>query len=230
MNIVALIPLRAGSVSIPNKNIKALCGKPLFFWVVDAAFKSDNIDEVYISTDSQEIAKIAKYYFPKVKIIDRPSILATNTASTESVMLHFMAMVNFDILITIQATSPLITSFDIDSAIVNFLENNFDSMLTAVRCKRFFWSDNSTPLNYDPAIRPLRQDFVGTLMENGAFYLTKRSILSVHSCRLGGKIGIHEMSELSSIEIDEPDDWDRVEEIFQSQLSINNSVILKSES
>jgi CMP-N-acetylneuraminic acid synthetase len=230
MNIVALIPLRAGSVSIPNKNIKALCGKPLFFWVVDAAFKADNIDEIYISTDSQEIAKIAKYYFPKVKIIDRPLILATNTASTESVMLHFMSMVNFDILMTIQATSPLITSFDIDSAIVNFLENNFDSMLTAVRCKRFFWSDNSTPLNYDPANRPLRQDFVGTLMENGAFYLTKRSILLAHSCRLGGKIGIHEMSELSSIEIDEPDDWDRVEEIFQNQLSTNNNVILKSES
>jgi len=226
MNIVALIPLRGGSVSIPNKNIKTICGKPLCFWAIDAAFKANKIHEVYVSTDSQEIATITKDYFPELRIIDRPSELATNNASTESVMLHFMNRVDFDILVTIQATSPLISPFDIDAAIGTFKEKNFDSMLTAVRCKRFFWSDNNTPLNYDPSTRPRRQDFNGTLMENGAFYLTKRSILLSHSCRLGGLVGIHEMSELTSVEIDEPDDWDRVEKIIQNQISTNTTLYI----
>lgn len=221
MNIVALIPLRGGSVSIPNKNIKSICGKPLCFWAIDAAFKANDIHEVYVSTDSKEIASIAKDYFPELRIIDRPQELATNTASTESVILHFMDKVDFDLLVTIQATSPLITPSDIDTAIATLKKNSFDSMLTAVRCKRFFWDDSNLPLNYDPANRPRRQDFKGTLMENGAFYLTKRSILSLHSCRLGGQIGIHEMSELTSIEIDELDDWDRVEKIIQSKISGN---------
>ncbi len=230
MKTVALIPLRAGSVSIPNKNIKIICGKPLFFWVIDAAFKANYIDEVYVSTDSNHIAKITKQFFPLLKIIDRPSELASNTASTESVMLHFMSMVNFDVLVTIQATSPLVNSYDIDAAIGLFVEKNFDSMLTAVRCKRFFWDNNNLPLNYDPANRPRRQDFKGSLMENGAFYLTKRSILTDHFCRLGGKIGIYEMNELSSIEIDEPDDWDRVEKIIRNQLTYNRLLLKKSKS
>lgn len=129
-------------------------------------------------------------------------------------MLDTMERVSFDTLVTIQATSPLLRSNDIDSALTLFDRKRYDSMLTAVRTKRFYWNDDGTPLNYDPLARPRRQDFNGTLMENGAFYLTRRSILEQTRCRLGGRIGIYEMAEETGLEIDEPEDWARAEQLL----------------
>lgn len=214
MNTVALIPLRGGSKSISKKNIKPLVGKPLAAWTLAAAAGCAAINTVYVSTDCDEIAGAVQGLGLGVQVIMRPAEFATDEASTESVMLHFMSRVDFDVLVTIQATSPLLTAHDLSHALIQFHEQQLDSMLSAVRTKRFFWNDDGTPINYDPLSRPRRQEFGGTLMENGAFYVTKRSVLQCDQCRLGGKIGVFEMDESSSIEIDEPDDWERVERLL----------------
>ncbi len=214
MKTLSLIPLRGGSKSIPKKNIKTLAGKPLSAWTLEAAVGASVIDAVYVSTDSDEIAEVVQGLGLEVQVIHRPAEFATDEASTESVMLHFMGEVGFDRLVTIQATSPLLTSQDLDRAIAQFDEQQLDSMLSAVRTKRFFWNDDATPINYDPLRRPRRQDFNGTLMENGAFYITRRDILARHQCRLGGKIGVYEMDESMAVEIDEPEDWERVERLL----------------
>lgn len=212
--IVALVPLRGGSKSIPLKNIKNIAGKPLCLWVLEAASRSGLIDRIYVSTDSDKIKGVVEDSLLPVKILTRDPLLATDTTSTEAVMLDFMERVDFDILITIQATSPLTETEDIDSAIKYFLDNNFDSLLTGVRVKRFFWTDDGKPVNYDPVKRPRRQDFDGWIMENGAFYMTKRTILKDQKCRLGGRIGIYRMPAETSFEIDEPADWKIVENIL----------------
>jgi CMP-N-acetylneuraminic acid synthetase len=213
---IALIPLRGGSKSIPDKNIKILSGKPLCQWVIEAALKSEFIEEVYISTDSLKIKETIENLKLDVKFIDRPPEFATDQSSTESVMLHFSECVKFDTLITIQATSPLLTYVDLDSAFKQFKANDFDSMLSAVKSYRFYWDSNFKPLNYNPFDRPRRQDFKGSYVENGAFYITKRDILNKYECRLGGKVGIFEMDESSFVEIDEPNDWALVEEKLKS--------------
>jgi len=212
---VALVPLRGGSKSIPKKNIKEICGKPLCEWVIQAAVDCNSIDHVYVSTDSTEIRDVVEKLGLGVTVIDRPIEYASDEASTESVMLHFMAKVNFARVVTIQATSPLLKSLDLKNALTQFEQEKLDSMVSAVRTKRFFWKDDGTPINYDPVHRPRRQDFKGILMENGAFYVTNREILSKHNCRLAGKIGVFEMSESTAYEIDEPGDW----EIVSNQLS-----------
>ena len=214
MTITSLIPLRGGSKSIPKKNIKQIAGNPLCKWVLQAATESSFIDAVYVSTDDLEIADIVKGFGLGVQVISRPSEFATDYASTEEVMLHFMKEVDFDVLITIQATSPLLTKEDLDNAIHQFKSQQLDSMLSCVRAKRFFWNDNCSPINYEPSHRPRRQDFRGTLMENGAFYITRRELLEFHHCRLGGKIGVYEMDESTAVEIDEKEDWMRVEQIL----------------
>ena len=117
-----------------------------------------------------------------------------------------MEQASFGVLCTIQATSPLLTATNLDQAARQFADQGCDSMLSAVREKRFFWHDDCTPINYTPSARPRRQDFTGTFMENGAFYMTRRSILEQHACRLGGKIGIYEMPPETALEIDEPRD------------------------
>lgn len=215
-NNVALIPLRGGSKSIPKKNIKLIAGKPLCAWVLESAVTCNLIDDVYVSTDSEEIAQVVDDLNLGVKLIIRPPELATDSASTESVMLHFAENIDFDVLTTIQATSPQLTSLHLDNAIKQFTNEKLDSMLSAVRTKRFFWNDNGTPINYEPKKRPRRQDFNGTLMENGAFYLTKRNILEKYKCRLGGKIGVFEMPEETMLEIDEPSDWDAISKLLKN--------------
>ena len=214
-SFTALIPLRGGSKSIPKKNIKLIANKPLCYWAIFAAIKSPLIEKVYISTDSKEIINTIKSFNFNLEIIKRPTKLATDTASTEEVILHFMKEVDFDNLITIQATSPLLNEKDFNNGIKMFQENEYDSLLTAVRTKRFFWDNDFKPINYNPLNRPRRQDYEGLLMENGAFYISKKSILEKYECRLAGKVGIYEMDEDTAIEIDEPNDWEIVEKLLK---------------
>lgn len=219
MSIVALVPLRGGSKSIPLKNIRPIAGKPLCLWVLEASIESGVFDSVAVSTDDDRIADVVRAHLPSVKIIMRPAELSTDTASTESVMLHAAAQLPFDILCTIQATSPLTVPEDFRIAYEKFVEDRADSLLTAVRIKRFLWAESGSAINYDPARRPMRQAFKGTLMENGAFYFTKRDLLERTGCRLGGRVQIYEMKAETSTELDDPEDW----KIIESHLRLRSN-------
>ncbi len=215
MRWIALIPLRGGSKSIPKKNIKSIAGHPLFTWVVDAAISSEVFESIYVATDSLEISTLVEnLYQDEVKIFHRSESSSTDDAQTEQVMLEFQEAVNFDVLCLIQATSPLTEATHFQAACQQFEAQKLDSMLTAVRTKEFLWDDDAQPLNYDPSSRPRRQDATGHLVENGAFYITKSTILQNDQCRLGGRIGIFEMPVACKIELDDPADWYPVEQLL----------------
>lgn len=209
-----MIPLRGGSKGIPKKNIKEFSGKPLCYWSIKALCQSKLISEIYVSTDSNEIKNIVNTLFPNIKILDRPKYLAADETSTEEVMLHFSSFINFDTLITVQVTSPFVKDIDFDQAILKMSNENLDSLFTGTKFKRFIWDYKSKPINYDYRNRKRRQDFQGFILENGAFYITKRSCLEINKCRLGGNIGYHLMEEMSSIEIDNEIDWILAEKLF----------------
>jgi N-acylneuraminate cytidylyltransferase len=145
--------------------------------------------------------------------------LAQNTSTTDDLLCHFLNQADFDIVATLQATSPLTSEEDLDAAIDQFLAAQNDSLLTGVRLKRFVWTADGQPLNYDPYQRPFSQNFAGSVMENGAFYLTSRHILETHRNRLGGSIGIFEMNEETAVEIDTPADWIEVEKLLTRKLN-----------
>ncbi len=138
MSFTALIPMRGGSKSIPNKNIKLFGGKPLCAWVLDAVKNSKFIDEIYVSSDSNRILEIVEKINKKVNLLKRSPSLAKDKTSTEEVMLDFASKFNFDNLVTLQVTSPFTTSKDIDNAIKIFKQEGMDSLFTSVRIKRFF--------------------------------------------------------------------------------------------
>jgi YrbI family 3-deoxy-D-manno-octulosonate 8-phosphate phosphatase len=210
MNI-AFIPVRCGSKSIPFKNIKEFCGKPLVYWSLLALQGSSNIDEIYVATDCEEIKSVIHSFgFSKVDVYDRGSENASDTASTESVMLEFIDKKNFhnsDLFFLVQATSPLTQTKDFDEAIQILQKQKSDSLLTCVRTKRFYWNEDGTPQNYNYKNRPRRQNFNGMHMENGAFYINSIGNIKADKNRLSGKIAIHEMAEFTAVEIDEEDDW-----------------------
>ena len=219
----AFIPVRAGSKSIPLKNIKDMAGKPLVHWTIGAADGCDRIERVVVSTDSPVIeAAVEAFGSAKVEIHRRSADSATDTASTEHVMLEYAREHDdFDAMILIQATSPLLDSADLQRGIELFESGHYDSVLSVVRQKRFIWKaegDSAEPVNYDHTCRPRRQEFDGFLVENGAFYITSRASLLEAQCRLAGKIGLAEMDEASYYEIDEPADWAIVENLLARKL------------
>ncbi|RKR14776.1 N-acylneuraminate cytidylyltransferase [Maribacter vaceletii] len=231
METIAFIPVRGGSKSIKNKNIKNFCGKPLVYWVIKAASESKYINKVIVATDDNKIKEqVAGFSLKKVELYNRQPQNATDTSSTESVMIEYLKNVNLDLeskFILIQATSPFLLEQDLSSAIEQMDQGVYDSALSVCRIKRFFWGKNGTPINYDYNNRPRRQDFDGILVENGAFYIsTVKSILENEN-RLSGKILTYEMPEYSITEIDEPDDWVFAEYIMKKYILIKNKSSIK---
>lgn len=217
----ALIPVRGGSKSIPLKNVKDFCGRPLVYWTVKAASECNKIDRVYVSTDSGVIRETVEGFgLDKVEVIDRSGNSATDTASTESVMVEFAQNYSFDNLILIQATSPLLTNGELYKGIELFEQPGVDSVFSAVYQKRFCWKNRdgyAHPINYDFNHRPRRQEFDGYLVENGAFYIISKPLFLAANCRLAGNIKAVEMPEETYYEIDEPSDWMIMEELMKKR-------------
>lgn len=224
---VAFIPVRGGSKSIPLKNIKPISGRPLVYWTVKAACGCKYIDRVYVATDSDKIRETVETFksgteaelFSKAQVIGRSAESASDTASTEYAMLEFAENYEFDNIVLVQATSPLLMSEDLEHGFEAFAEDGTDSVLSTVRQKRFHWGNDGNgfahPTNYDVFHRPRRQEFDGYLVENGAFYITSKADLLKTKNRVSGNIKAVEMNEDTFFEIDEPSDWVIIEALMK---------------
>lgn len=221
--VVALIPARGGSKSILKKNIKDFCGKPLIYWNIAALAKLSTHLQIIVSTDSQEImTTVMGLGFDQVSVHHRSDVNSSDTASTEAVMLEVIEDLDLDddlCMILVQCTSPLTQTGHFELGLQTYFNGNKDSVLSCVRTKRFFWNPDGTPLNYDFRNRPRRQDFDGLFMENGAFYINKVERIASAKNRLSGTIGIIEMPDWTSVEIDEPEDWGVAERAFKKYSS-----------
>ncbi|QWB96670.1 acylneuraminate cytidylyltransferase [Mycoplasmatota bacterium] len=218
---IGIIPLRKGSKGIPGKNRKMLLGRPLFAWTLIEANKS-LLDKIYVYSDDDLIIEYVKKEYSdqkKIVVMNRSPESASDTASTEFAMWELASKLNFnfDSITLIQATSPLLTSFDINKTI-KALAEGYDSSLTVAPIKRFFWDKSGNSLNYNYLKRPRRQDFEYSYVENGACYtITKEKFIEKRN-RIFGKVKIIEMEENSMIEIDEPHDFDIVEKLLEAKL------------
>ena len=231
---VAFIPVRGGSKSIPLKNIKPICGKPLVYWTVKAACECRYIDKVYVSTDSEAIRNAVQRFAgeitgaDKIEVIGRSPETATDGASTESAMLEFAEHYIFDNIILVQATSPMLTAGDLNGGYELYVTDNTDSVLSVVKQYRFLWKqdkeENAVPMNYEVFHRPRRQEFDGYLMENGAFYICSRESLLKTGNRLSGNIKAYEMDADTAFEIDEPSDWVIIESLMKKNGLLQDKV------
>lgn len=222
MKTIAFIPVRGGSKSIPLKNIKLFCGKPLVCWNIEALEACPEIDQIIVATDSDDIWRVVEdRKYNKVQLYRRSAENACDTASTESVMLEYIDFARLEkevIFMLVQATSPLTVTKNFTEALQMYANGKFDSILSCVRNYRFFWNEDGTPMNYDYLNRPRRQNFKGMLMENGAFYINRVGNILSSGNRLSGKIGIYEMPEYTATEIDEPDDWMILENLMRKHI------------
>ncbi|MBA4717700.1 MAG: acylneuraminate cytidylyltransferase family protein [Nitrosopumilus sp.] len=208
MNIVAIILARGGSKGIPKKNIINFCGKPLVSWSIKQAKNAKNISSIWVSSDNKGILNIAKK--EKVEVIKRPKSISTDKSSSESGWIHAIKEIEkkqkVDLVIALQATSPLRESKDLDTAIKKFKRINADSMFSCSKLNDFFlWKKQNnrySSLNYDYKNRRRRQEIKEQYLENGSFYIFKPEIIKKLNNRLGGKIDVTELEFWKSFEID----------------------------
>lgn len=206
MKLVSVILARGGSKGLPKKNIKKLKGKPLIYYSIEQSSLS-KVKETWVCTDSEEIAKISKKF--GAKVLMRPPALATDKSKSEEALLYFSKHVDFDVLVFIQPTSPLIKSKYINAGLDLILDKKYDSVFSAYSehwVPR--WKKNSIKeFNWNKNKRPMRQEKEELWVENGAFYITKKSFLEKSKLRYSGRLGVVEMPQHLSYQVDTIEDF-----------------------
>ena len=212
MNFI-IIPARGGSKGITLKNLTILNKKPLLDFSVNASLKSKFITKTIVSSDHPKI--LARAQKLGAEIIKRPKLLATDSAKIEPViehtLKHLKSEFNYtpDVIVLLQNTSPLRTKKHIDEALNLFLNSKYDSILSCYRSHYFLWTSKNNkllPVNHDPKKRPNRQQMNDQFIENGAIYITTYAAFKKSHCRISGKIGLFEMPQKLSIDIDTKSD------------------------
>jgi len=202
MKVVSLILARGGSKGIPNKNIINLNGNPLIYYTANASLIS-NVNETWVSTDCDKIKKVAQNV--GCKVIDRPKEISGDNSKSDEALVHFAENIDFDILVFIQPTSPLLKSSDINKGLLKM--QKYDSVFSVTK-EHWIprWTEKGEPVNWDINNRPMRQDIEETYIENGAFYITTKKQLMNSKLRYGGNIGMVEMPLHRSFQIDTTED------------------------
>jgi N-acylneuraminate cytidylyltransferase len=139
--ILGVTPARGGSKGIPKKNIREICGKPLIAWTIEAAQHSRLIDRFVVSTEDPEIAEVSRLW--NAEVIDRPSELAMDDATTLSVLQDLIKKIDADPIVLLQCTSPVRDPGLIDQCIEKFHKTGADALATGYMCSLFKWGTYS---------------------------------------------------------------------------------------
>jgi YrbI family 3-deoxy-D-manno-octulosonate 8-phosphate phosphatase len=219
-DVLAIIPARGGSKGIPRKNLASVGGVPLVVRSIRHAMAAASVTRVVVSTDDDEIAAVARV--EGAEVVERPPELSGDTASSESALSHVLDHLRSadgyepDLVVFLQATSPLRRPNDVDEAVAALDREGADSLFSACRLEGFVWRQDGSglrSLTYDHARRPRRQEIGTDWLENGSIYVFKPWVLRESGNRLGGAVALFEMDPLDSFQVDEPGDVELMERI-----------------
>lgn len=218
MKIYSFIPARGGSKGIPNKNICPILGEPLLLYSLKHSINTKAITKTFVSTDSKEIADLSLNN--GASVIDRPKEISGDFSTTEQALKHFLNIIDEkpDLVVFLQATSPVRRKDDISNAINRIIDKGADSLFSSRKIEGFIWKDNIEsikPINYEYGNRPMRQELkIHYKEENGSIYIFKPKILEKYNSRLGGIITDYPMDLLSSAQVDSLNDIQVIEDIL----------------
>ena len=210
--IVALVPMKAHSERVKNKNFRNFCGKPLFRWIVDTLLAVEEIDQIVINTDARKLLKEdGLVESERILIRDRKPELCGDLVSMNLILADDIANVDADLYIMSHVTNPLLSKETIQQAIdkLGKAMNNSqaDSLFTVNKIQTRFYQQDGTPVNHDPDNLIRTQDLEPWYEENSNLYIfTKESFQSTNA-RIGKFPIMHECKHLESVDIDEEEDW-----------------------
>lgn len=223
-NVLTVIPARGGSKGVPRKNVRNLCSKPLIYYAINAALKCSLISKVIVSTDDREIANCARECGAEVPFV-RPEEISGDKVSLIPVIQHALKYfddigIRFDAVLSLQPTSPFVTSTILTTAIDKMNLTDCDSVVTVheivhghpYRAKRLLEDDRLDNFfegfNGDTFLQ--KQDRPPAYAYNGAVYLRKRASLENYSGKdfgLGNDTRAVITSQIESINIDNEEDF-----------------------
>lgn len=212
MKIAAVIPARSGSKGIPNKNIRLLNGKPMIAYTINNAIKSKYITDIIVSSDSVEIKSITKCLGVLYK--EREKRLCSDEVTLDEVIYDAIKGERYDIVITLQPTSPTLQTETLDRAIQYFIDNDLDTLISARDAPRLSWIRKEGKLLPNYSKRLNRQYLPSEYTETGAFLISKYDVINVDS-RIGKNIDIFELPQEEAIDIDDYSDLVYAEYILQ---------------
>lgn len=213
--ILAIIPARAGSKRLPGKNSKLLFSKPLIEWTIEAAQKCQYLTDIIVSTDSEEIAQIARNCGVPVPFM-RPAEFSGDKATAIDVIEHTVSYLqsrkkHYDYIIWLQPTSPLRTEQDINGAVKMILDRQADAVISVCECDHSpLWSntldENASMDNFLSSYvreNPRSQALPDYYRLNGAIYIARiENLLQAKSFFLNKNVFAYKMDKESSIDID----------------------------
>jgi len=221
---IAIIPARAGSKRLKDKNILNLSGKPLLAWSIEAGLKSKYIDKVIVSSEDEKILEIACDY--DAKIIKRPYHLASDTATTFDTLKHTLENIeSYDYIVLLQPTSPLRDAKHIDEAIELLQQKNADAIISVCKSDHSpLWS-NTLPENksmknflHNEIKNRRSQDLESYYKLNGAIYICNiKKLLEEETLFLQENIFAFIMDKKSSIDIDDIIDFKLAEVLLNEK-------------
>lgn len=229
MKILGLITARSGSKGIPGKNIKLLGKKPLISYSIISALESDLISKLMVSTDSEEIADIARQYGAEVPYL-RPSELAQDTTPTLPVIQHVLEFYKnagheFDAVCLLQPTSPFRPAGFVNDCIQNFIASDADSFISVLKVPHEYnphWTfepDSNNLLKIatgETTIIPRRQELPTAYYRDGSVYITKTALIENENKLVGGKIAFLESNPDFYCNLDELSDWEKAIKLLKN--------------
>jgi CMP-N-acetylneuraminic acid synthetase/spore coat polysaccharide biosynthesis predicted glycosyltransferase SpsG len=211
MKLIAIISARGGSKGIINKNIKLLNGHPLIYYAINNAKTIGMFDEIVVTSDSDEILNIAQNY--GASILKRSNELSQDDITLDPVIYDALTRseeknnTRYDIVITLQPTSPLLSHSTLKNAVLKFIEDKIsDTYISAVNKPHLAWRSKGSGYIPDYEERLNRQKLPPYYIETGGFLISKRENVSSKS-RLGTTVSIYPIPENEAVDIDDMNDW-----------------------
>jgi len=231
--VLALIPARGGSKGLPGKNLKALLGKPLVTWSIEAASLSPSIDSIVLSTDDQKIASIGEKIGARVPFV-RPLDLSSDTASSIDVVLHALDFLEtagekFDIVVLLEPTSPQRDWGDIEQALDLLIKSGASSVVGMTQAQEShpdFMYRLQGGLKLEPFIKKVgsahirRQDIEPLYYLEGSIYISFVHILRERRSFYHEDTVGYEVPKWKSLEIDDLDDFIMIEALLKHKRQV----------
>ena len=215
--ISALVPIKENSQRVPNKNIRDLGGKPLFYWILDMLYSIDSINEVAVNTDSDLIEKEIKNFFPEIKIIFREESVRGDQVSMNKIIGSSLEYLENELVLQTHTTSPFLTRETLLKGLDLAIKEKKGVFSVTKLHERIFDKDLN-PVNHDVDKLIQTQDLDPYFIENSGFYIFYKKDFDIKKSRISKDSLICETSGYESLDIDTEEDF-RIAEIIKLGLS-----------
>ncbi len=209
--ILVIIPARGGSKGIPRKNLRSLAGKPLIYYAIKNALSiTHGVTDVYVSSEDDEILTIASKF--SAKTIKRDEINAGDKVTLDPVIYHAYLKIrkienkDYDLVITLQPTSPLLKSQSLNDAIAKLLNEDIDTLISGIYDTHLTWLKEGQKFSPNYKKRVNRQELPQLYKETGGFVISRANFIK-ETTRFGNNIQIYPLGKSEAIDIDDFEDW-----------------------